>query len=376
VSIHELKTKSGIRYQVKLRRPDKTQFSRTFKTKRDAVNFQSVQRADRSRGSWIDDRRSNVTFEEYSLRWLESNPTKRFRTIQRDRAILRKHINPFIGSSAIASIKHFTVQELINRWVQSDLSAATVVRQKAVLSAVFRMALRDEAIVRSPVDGTKTPRVDPSTGRVLNSQEIQQLLQEIDKRFAVPVYVLVTTGLRWSELVGLEIRHFRPLIFPPVLEIYQSAHETENGFEITPPKSLASRRVIPLTREQTEAISVYLSSTSRTGASADAPLFVSPDGQRLRYSNFNPRIWIPATRRSGLDGLKIHDLRKTAITNLVKAGIDLKTVTVLVGHEDIRTTLKHYAKTSPQSLLDATRALVSETFFLPSEIVVESSAIS
>lgn len=75
-------------------------------------------------------------------------------------------------------------------------------------------------------------------------------------------------------------------------------------------------------------------------------LFVSPDVLRLRYSNFNQRIWFPATKRSGLDGLKIQDLGKTTITNLVKAGVDLKTVTVLVGHEDIRTRFKHYPKKS------------------------------
>ena len=56
--------------------------------------------------------------------------------------------------------------------------------------------------------------------------------------------------------------------------------------------------------------------------------------------------------------LKIHDLRKTAATNLVQAEIDIKSVTEMLGHEDIRTTLQHYAKTSPEGLLAASEALV------------------
>jgi site-specific recombinase XerD len=42
----------------------------------------------------------------------------------------------------------------------------------------------------------------------------------------------------------------------------------------------------------------------------------------------------------------------------VQAGIDIKSVTEMLGHEDIRTTLQHYAKTSSESLLDASQKLV------------------
>ena len=67
--------------------------------------------------------------------------------------------------------------------------------------------------------------------------------------------------------------------------------------------------------------------------------------------------WVPATKKANLVGLRIHDLRKTAATNLVQAGIDIKSVTEMLGHEDIRTTLQHYAKTTPEVLLKASEAL-------------------
>ena len=73
---------------------------------------------------------------------------------------------------------------------------------------------------------------------------------------------------------------------------------------------------------------------------------------------FGDRVWKAVIKRAGLQGLKIHDLRKTAITNLLQAGIDPKTITVLAGHEDLRTTFHHYAKATPQSLLAASQVLV------------------
>ena len=113
-----------------------------------------------------------------------------------------------------------------------------------------------------------------------------------------------------------------------------------------------------MTREQVLVISQHIEATGRTGAHPHEPLFVSPTGKRLTYTNFRPRIWLPAVKKAGLAGLKIHDLRKTAITNLLQAGLDPKTITVLAGHEDLRTTLQHYAQTNPQSLLEASQRLV------------------
>ena len=50
---------------------------------------------------------------------------------------------------------------------------------------------------------------------------------------------------------------------------------------------------------------------------------------------------------------------KTAATNLLNAGIDLKSITEVMGHEDARVTLAHYAKTTPERLLAASQALVT-----------------
>ena len=75
-------------------------------------------------------------------------------------------------------------------------------------------------------------------------------------------------------------------------------------------------------------------------------------------SNFRNRIWQPAVKAAGLEGLKVKDMRKTAATNLLQNGLDMKTVTAVIGHENISTTLNHYAKTTPESLANAAQVLI------------------
>jgi integrase len=52
----------------------------------------------------------------------------------------------------------------------------------------------------------------------------------------------------------------------------------------------------------------------RTAESPDAFVLLSSQGRRLGCSNFNRRVWQPATWAAGLEGLRVHDLRHTAVT--------------------------------------------------------------
>ena len=52
-------------------------------------------------------------------------------------------------------------------------------------------------------------------------------------------------------------------------------------------------------------------------------------------------------RRAGLEGIKGHDLRRTVLTRLLGAGVDLRTVMSVSGHTTPTTLLKHYAHAMP-----------------------------
>lgn len=358
MSIHKVSRKSGVSYQVKGRKPDGTQYSRTFRNRRDAVEYESNEIASKARGTWIDHSSGDVTFRQLAERWLESNESKRQTSRNRDIGILNKHLFPVLGHRRIRTIKRADVNSLVNAWVADKLSAATIRRHVAVLSAIFNMAIADDLLHKSPTMKVATPRINPSSGRALKPDEANLLLSNMQHDYYALVFILLTTGIRWSEAAGLQIKHFNPMANPPTLVIEQGLHETGDGFVIEEPKSAASHRVIVLSQIHVDVIARHLKETNRTGASRDAPLFISQKGGRLVSSNFRNRIWRPAVEASRLEGLKIKDLRKTAATNLLQSGADAKTVTAVLGHEDIRTTLNHYAKTTTESLMKAAQVLV------------------
>ena len=246
---------------------------------------------------------------------------------------------------------------MVNTWVTAKLSPATIRRHVAVLSAIFNMAIADDILHKSPTLKVSTPRVDPSHGRALTPNESALLLSQIPQGHYALVFTMLTTGLRWSEAAGLQVKHFSPMSSPPTLTIEQGLHETGKGYVTEKPKSSASHRVIVLSPKHVEVIARYMKETDRSAADAEASLFISQEGGRLVSSNFRNRIWQPAVKAVGLEGLQIKDMRKTAATNLLQSGIDSKTVTAVLGHEDIRTTLNHYAKTTPESLINAAQVL-------------------
>ncbi|MCU4183958.1 tyrosine-type recombinase/integrase [Acidiferrimicrobium sp. IK] len=69
----------------------------------------------------------------------------------------------------------------------------------------------------------------------------------------------------------------------------------------------------------------------------------------LQYNNWRYRIWVPATRAAGLDGLRFHDLRSNAATALVAPGLDIKTVQSRRGHSTPVLTLQIYARATAEA---------------------------
>src|SRR5918995_2373336 len=92
----------------------------------------------------------------------------------------------------------------------------------------------------------------------------------------------------------------------------------------------------------------------------EAFVFSAPQGGPLRVTAFRARVWRPATRATGLDGLRIHDLRHTAVALWIAAGANPKEVAARAGHTSVSFTLDRYGHLYPdadQALRDRLDAL-------------------
>src|SRR5207249_3189286 len=85
--------------------------------------------------------------------------------------------------------------------------------------------------------------------------------------------------------------------------------EVQGVLHIGPPKTRASRRMVGLPRFVVEELAAHLTEPG----DLQAFVFTAPEGGPLRVHGFRARVWRPAVTAAGLDGLRIHDLRHTAV---------------------------------------------------------------
>jgi integrase len=82
---------------------------------------------------------------------------------------------------------------------------------------------------------------------------------------------------------------------------------------------------------------------------AEELVFAGLHGGALRVTLFRQRFWLPAIKAAGLDGLRIHDLRHTAVALWIAAGANPKEVAARAGHASVSFTLDRYGHLYPEA---------------------------
>lgn len=338
--IYPINTKSGKRYQAKWRSADGRQMAKNFRTLAEAIAYKNKEESDKKRGLSVDHRRAKTSFQAYAEEVFASMD-HRPSTVRRRDGIMRKHIYPVLGNRQVGSIRRVDIQGLVTSWKSQGLSPRTILNHLRTLNLVFQTALDDDLILKSPLAGVKRPRPEEVRRTSLTPDQCRALLNATEASYRPLIRFLLATGLRWQEMVDLEISDF---------------HALRNLISVRKSKTPAGRRDIPIDPSDTEMVSRYLVATGRTGADSDSPLFTSPNGQPLHYSNFRKRVFIPACEKAGLQGITIHDLRRTHASILVAEQHDIKVIQERMGHESISTTHTYYAQATEQGKVAAAGA--------------------
>jgi integrase len=141
--------------------------------------------------------------------------------------------------------------------------------------------------------------------------------------------------------------------------------EVAGRLQVGPPKTRASRRTVSLPRTVVDALAEHLA----PGGLPSDFVFTSPQGGPLRVAAFRYRLWRPATKKAGLEGLRIRALRHTAVALWIAARASPKEVAVRAGHSSVSFTLDRYGHLYPES--DASLRDRLDTFFTEGQAVEE-----
>lgn len=183
------------------------------------------------------------------------------------------------------------------------------------------------------------------TCRVIDGAELAALTDALGPDTGAMACLGAVLGLRWGECAGLRVGRL-DFLAGTITIAEQLTSGAKGAMVAAPPKSEAGRRTLAVPRPLMDLLAEHLARRGLTGADAEAFVFVAPQGGPLNYSTWRTRVWEPATRAVGLDGLRFHDLRRAAATALVLDGVDLKTAQARLGHSTPVLTLGIYAQAS------------------------------
>lgn len=182
----------------------------------------------------------------------------------------------------------------------------------------------------------RLPKVEREEMRFLTPAEVARLAGVINSRYRAPVLVGAYGGLRIGELAGL--RRGRVDLLRGTVDVAEIVVEVRGHLHTGPPKTRAGRRTVGLPRAVVEELAAHMGPVGP----ADAYVFTADRGDVLRTSNFRTKVWLPAVRAAGLEPLRPHDLRHTAVALWIAAGANPKEVAVRAGHTSVPFTLDRY----------------------------------
>lgn len=370
--IQKRMTSRGVRYDVRLRRPDGRVYTRTFVTRKDAERFERNELAARDRGDWIDPRLKARTFADVAAEWLASNPGKRASTVARDRFALERYLLPALGERQIGSIVPRDIQDVVAA-MANRLAPSTVHRNYRVAAAVFRYAVDRDYLAKSPCRTVKLPAVRRTEAHVFTPSELAALAGAMPVEYAPMVWLGAVLGLRWGEVAALRVADVD--LLAAKLHVRRTlTRDARGATKVGEPKSAAGRRTLALPDALRDVLAAHMAALGVTAADEDALLFPAPRGGLLTASTWRQRVWVPAAVAAGVgtvddsgaySGATFHDLRRTSATELAVAGVDVKTAQTRLGHSAVRLTLELYAQAVPEAEVAASDVLASRLMRSP-----------
>lgn len=336
--IQKRTTSRGVRYDVRLRRPDGSEYSKTFRTKKAAEDYEAEQRVDRARGQWVDPTAGRTTFAEWVDEWRQSvEQTWRPSTRAKNATALDRYWLPEFGPMRMESVSPRNVQQAINRMTEK-LKPSTVRSYYGVLAHLFNDAVDLEVIGRSPCRAIKLPKLSHQVKRVIGPADLHRLADEVGPDWRLLIYLGGVMGLRIGEALGLQ---WSDVDFGArTLTVSRTVSEAYGRVTIGEPKTRSSLRTLAF---PAALAGEFIRHREHIGENPSDFVFQDAIGGPVRASNLRYRVFDPAVRAAGLDGVTFHGLRHSAATEWVASGIDARTVQYRLGHSDPALVLRLYA---------------------------------
>jgi integrase len=293
-----------------------------------------------------------ATFGQLLDLWLEEcerldrSPT----TIRNYKSQIEKGIRPALGKVKLSRLSAKNLDELYGAMKEDGRSAKTIRNNHAIISSALHQAVRWGWVRDSVADRARPPQVSQRRIKAPSVESVRAVVaaaEDRDPRLAPLLMLAALTGMRRGELCAL--RWSDADLETGELDVSRSVVVAVGGLTEKATKTDRFRRValdevgVLLLRQHLANVEKWAAEAEATVA-PDAFVF-SPylDGSKPFRPDNVTSFFIRVRDGLGLKEVRLHDLRHFTATQLIGAGVDVRTVAGRLGHSDPSLTLRVYS---------------------------------
>jgi integrase len=306
------------------------------KDRTEARQFLESRRGQVAEGRYVGRKADRVTFDELAASVVNDYKTNGKKTLADLERRIVLHLQPVFGGRRAHMISTADVQAFIAKRKSEDASNGEINRELAVLRRGFRLGLQSERIVRMP----HVPRLAERNVRqgFFERHEFETLLAKLPAELRALVTFAYWTGWRWrSEIASLTWAQV----------------DLEEGTVRLEPESTKNREARLIFLPAPARAVVQEQWSQRQAFASECRYVFHRDGEPIR--DFRG-AWEKACAKAGLTGKVPHDFRRTAVRNMVRAGIPERVAMVMSGHRT-RDVFVRYNIVSESDLREAAKRL-------------------
>jgi integrase len=343
--------------------------SKSFDRRADAQREIDGTTTSLSTGTYADPHRSAVEFRAVAEEWFDSKRgAVEPKTLAGNRSLLDVVVVPRWGDTRLRDMRHPDIQEWVN-WLRESpdarnrparadddndgpegLSAARVIHAFQVVDQVLKYAIRSRYIAVNPANGVHLPRKSSRRDKALSHEQIRSLALAAGELSCI-IYVLGYGGMRYGELAALRVENVdlkRGRLWVARSITYVGGVGNREG-----PTKTHQERWVPLPRFVMDMVANVIRGRDRTE-------FVFPlsSGEAMPLDYFRWRF-DKACLAAGLVKVTSKTLRHSAGSLALASGATIVTVSKMMGHRNVTTTMNIYAHELPDDFDNLAAAMDS-----------------
>ncbi len=303
---------------------------------------------------------------DYGMVIVDAKPNVRVATADRYQLMVEQYTIPRIGSIKLTKLTAHDLQKLYKELMENGridrksghgnpgLSSTTVRSLHLMLHSAFERAVKERLIPRNPTKDCIAPKIQKFEMQILQPEHIKEYLNAANARGLLPMFYLeLVSGLRKGELTALLWSDLD--IQNKTISVSKQYVKNPNGeLTLSRPKTETSVRKVSIPQD---AVDLLIAEHSKHPE--NPYMFPSPATGEMYYPDSVVNLHKKILKDAGLPHIRFHDLRHTFATLALQNGVDVKTVSSMLGHYDAGFTLRTYTHATRQKQDEAAQTMGS-----------------